>query len=150
MGYRNVYSSIDAVNWERIGDGPQYGFRLTFGNGHFLFSGMGGMGPPSLSRSQDGREWMDYRGGTTHMFDGFGFAAGQFYMLDWVGTVHFSRDGLRWEYNSLTRGGLLSLAVGNGMMVITGGGVVLRKHLEETTGQISPSGNRCGRREDKT
>ena len=65
------------------------------------------------------------------MFDGFGFAAGQFYMLDWVGTVHFSRDGLRWEYNSLTRGGLLSLAVGNGMMVITGGGVVLRKHLEE-------------------
>lgn len=132
MGYQNVYSSIDAVNWERIADGPLYGFRLTFGNGRFLFSGMGGMGPPSLSRSEDGREWEEYRGGTSHLFDGFGFDAGYFYMLDWAGAVHFSRDGLKWEYNRLTRDGLRSLAVGNGMMVITGGSdVVLRKLQEE-------------------
>jgi hypothetical protein len=139
VGESFTYTSRDALSWERLTRSPRSGFRLTFGNGRFLFAGQAGMGPTTLYITEDGREWIETRAGATHQFDGFGFAAGHFLMLDQWGAVHFSKDGLSWQHNRLTEVPLQGFAEGNGALVVTGvGNTALRKQLEENPSRWLP------------
>ena len=139
LGQSNVYSSFDGYAWEKIAAAPLYGFRMAFGNGRFLLAGQAGMGPATLYTSEDGREWRIGSGGATHMFYGFGFAAGHFYMLDTWGAIHFSTDGMNWSFNRLSNYPLLGFAEGNGVMLIAGGSdVVLQKPRESAATKWLP------------